>query len=170
MHSLVLVLIPSTAQDFKADIERLLAGSAYDPGKQFQQYETPCSCIGFKASFDSYRIFESTPEGADLLVRLASARASQDRTTEEELLLQRFLASRAVAKEHSAYRQPDPECEQCHGTGISLESRDPKSRWDYWTIGGRWSGLFTDLASHDSDDEELQTNIARIRDIPRLRN
>jgi hypothetical protein len=166
MHSLVLVLVPSTAQDIKADIERLLAGSDYDPGKQFQQYETSCSCIGFKASFDSYRIFESTPEGADLLLRLTRARASQDRTTEEELLLQRFIASRAIAKENPAYRQPDPECELCHGTGISLGSRDPKSHWDYWTIGGRWSGLFTDLPSHDNDDEELQSNIARVRDIP----
>jgi hypothetical protein len=166
MHSLVFVLIPSTAQDIKADVLRLLAGSDDDPTKLFQQYQAPCGCIGFKASSDSYHIFESTSEGADLLLRLANARASHDRTTEEQLLLQRFIASRAIAKEHPAYRQPDLECELCHGTGSALESRDPKSQWDYWIIGGRWSGLFTDLPSQDNDDEELQTNIARVRDIP----
>src|SRR5262245_23131688 len=166
MHSLVFVLVSSTVKDIKAEVERLLAGSDYNPYKQFQRYETPCWCIGSKAHFDSYRTFESTPEGTDLLLRLKDARARQDQTTQDELLLQRFVAARAIEKEHPAYRQPDPECELCQGTGISIESRDPKSQWDYWQIGGRWSGLFTTHPSPVRDDEELRTNTAQVRDIP----
>ncbi len=166
MHSLVFVIVPSTTQDIKAEVGRLLAGSDDDPEKQFQQYETPCACIGSRALFESYDTFESTPQGADLRVRLEQARAHHDRTTAEELLLQRFMAARAIEREHPAYRQPDPECDLCHGTGIYLNNRDPKSQWDYWEIGGRWLGLFKPLPSPVNDDEELHTNIARVRDIP----
>jgi len=131
MHSLVFVLVPSTTKHIKAEIERLLAGSEYDPEKQFQQYKTPCSCIGSKALFDSYRLLESTPEGANLLLKLREARARHDRTSEEEVLVQRFTAARTIEKGHPAYRQPDPECEMCDGTGISMDSRDPRSHWDH---------------------------------------
>jgi hypothetical protein len=166
MHSLVFVLVPSTTKAIKAEVERLLAGSDSDPEKQFQRYEISCSCIGSKAFFDSYRTFESTSEGADLLLRLNNVRASQDRTLQEELLLQRFTAARAIEKEHPAYRQPDPECELCHGRGIATESGDPRSQWDYWEIGGRWSGLFTTLPSPVHDDDELRTNTVRVHNIP----
>jgi hypothetical protein len=54
----------------------------------------------------------------------------------------------------------------CHGTGIYPNTRDPNSYWDYWVIGGRWSGLFKALPSPVEEDGELHTNIARVRDLP----
>jgi hypothetical protein len=33
---------------------------------------------------------------------------------------------------------PINECEDCRGTGQSTTTRNPKSKWDWWTEGGRW--------------------------------
>jgi hypothetical protein len=37
---------------------------------------------------------------------------------------------------------PDPECEACHGTGLRKTTRNPNGKWDWYSIGGRWSGFF----------------------------
>lgn len=166
MHSLVFVIVPAATHDIQAEVERLLAGSDADPQKLFQQFATPCSCIGSDALSRSYHIFALTAEGADLLDAIDQARAEHDHSTAEALLLQRFLAVQAIEKEQHDYRQPDPECTLCQATGRYFTDRDPHRYWDYWTIGGRWAGFFNTLLSSAHHDPELHTNIARVRDIP----
>lgn len=166
MHSLVFVIVPASTQDIQGEVERLLAGSDADPHKHFQQFEQSCFCIGGDAQLRSYRIFEATPENADLCARVDQARADGDHTTAEALLLQRFLAMQAIEKAQPDYRQPDPECLVCEGTGSYLTDRDPRWHWDYWTIGGRWSGVFNTLPSCDHHDAESYSNIARVGDMP----
>lgn len=36
--------------------------------------------------------------------------------------------------------KPTADCPSCHGTGSYDSTRNPKSKWDWWVIGGRWSG------------------------------
>ena len=38
---------------------------------------------------------------------------------------------------------PDPECEECSGTGIYMSTCNPDGHWDWWQVGGRWSGVLT---------------------------
>lgn len=35
---------------------------------------------------------------------------------------------------------PDAACEDCAGTGTAQSTYNPLSKWDWWEIGGRWSG------------------------------
>jgi len=35
---------------------------------------------------------------------------------------------------------PDAECEQCGGTGTETVTYNPKGKWDWFRIGGRWDG------------------------------
>lgn len=166
MHSLVFVIVPASTQDIQSEVERLLAGSEADPQKHYQQFETPCSCIGRDALLRSYRVFDATPESTDLCARVDQARADGDHTTAEALLLQRFLAVQASEKAQPDYRQLDTECTICQGTGLNLIDCDPSWHWDYWTIGGRWSGVFNTLPSSAHHDAELYSNIARVGDMP----
>jgi len=41
-------------------------------------------------------------------------------------------------------KTPDTDCDDCDGSGISTSTYNPKSKWDYWTLGGRWNGYLTD--------------------------
>ena len=34
----------------------------------------------------------------------------------------------------------DKECLECNGTGRYENTYNPRSKWDWWAIGGRWSG------------------------------
>jgi hypothetical protein len=38
--------------------------------------------------------------------------------------------------------KPKPDCEECKGTGKSTTTYNPKSKWDWWVIGGRWPEFF----------------------------
>lgn len=37
---------------------------------------------------------------------------------------------------------PDKECDDCKGTGKVMSTYNPKSKWDWFQVGGRWSGMF----------------------------
>lgn len=43
---------------------------------------------------------------------------------------------------HSLFGKPDEKCEECKGLGVSKTTYNPKSKWDWWTIGGRWDGAW----------------------------
>lgn len=38
--------------------------------------------------------------------------------------------------------KPKADCDGCHGTGEEESTYNPKSKWDWWVIGGRWAGYF----------------------------
>lgn len=40
------------------------------------------------------------------------------------------------------FRKPDPKCEDCNGTGKRQTTYNPDSKWDWYSIGGRWAGYF----------------------------
>jgi hypothetical protein len=37
-------------------------------------------------------------------------------------------------------KRPNADCTSCHGTGTYESTYNPKSRWDWWAIGGSWAG------------------------------
>lgn len=39
-------------------------------------------------------------------------------------------------------QKPDPVCRECYGTGSRSTTYNPKSKWDWYTVGGRWLGFF----------------------------
>ena len=36
--------------------------------------------------------------------------------------------------------KPDPKCIECKGTGQHKTNYNPRSKWDWWVIGGRFDG------------------------------
>lgn len=51
------------------------------------------------------------------------------------------LEAKRVTSAHELHEKPDPDCEQCSGTGTWRTTSNPKGYWDWWTVGGRWTGV-----------------------------
>lgn len=49
--------------------------------------------------------------------------------------------TRAIMEDgRNVHGNPDPDCEECNGTGIAKSTYNPDSKWDWWQVGGRWAG------------------------------
>lgn len=45
---------------------------------------------------------------------------------------------------HPDRLKPDSECAACEGKGTYRTDANPKARWDWWVVGGRWDGWLTE--------------------------
>jgi len=45
-------------------------------------------------------------------------------------------------RDHPGKNVPMKSCEACKGTGKETVTYNPKSKWDWYEIGGRWDGFF----------------------------
>lgn len=48
----------------------------------------------------------------------------------------------AVFAKQKDKKKPNPDCDTCKGTGMATTTYNPKSKWDWWVIGGRWPDFF----------------------------
>ena len=48
-----------------------------------------------------------------------------------------------LLQQHPSFEKPDPECETCSGSGQHETEYNPKSKWDWHTLGGRWNGMLS---------------------------
>lgn len=46
---------------------------------------------------------------------------------------------------HPLREAADPTCEECSGSGLVKSEYNPKSKWDWWVIGGRWAGAINGI-------------------------
>lgn len=167
MHSLTLVISSSPLEHIIEDISNLLLGSEAAVDKSFPNYEVNCSCFNSIARSDSFKEFDFSPEGIELSTRLMAARKKHDEVAEDQLLQQRAKVVHQLEQIHPEYQKIDNNCDICLGTGFFQSSRDPRIHWDYWVIGGRWSGLLPDFVSPNNDiNEKLRHNFAKVADIP----
>lgn len=51
-------------------------------------------------------------------------------------------AHRMAQHAHPLYQQANPRCRECRGTGVVTYTDNPNAKFDYYTLGGRWSGAF----------------------------
>lgn len=80
--------------------------------------------------------------GLSLDSTLDEINAADERSSEvwKGFTVRRDAEHDRLAQEHWLYKKPDPACEDCKGTGRRETTYNPKSKWDYWLIGGRWQG------------------------------
>jgi hypothetical protein len=62
-----------------------------------------------------------------------------------------------LEKMHPLKDKPDEGCEECNGSGKSTSTYNPKSKWDWYQIGGRWTG-YLDPTYEPSKDPRNQTS------------
>ncbi len=73
----------------------------------------------------------------------------------------------AMFAAHPDREKPNPGCEECNGEGTTASTYNPKSRWDWYTVGGRWQGL---LDGYDPDDDPENHEMCWLCDGTGMRN
>src|SRR5688572_17716506 len=96
MHSLVFVIVPKIGPPLETEVSRLMEGAWRD----FETYETPCSCIGSVAHGAAWKQSDTSPQGAEWLRDLQGARERQDAAAEREILRLRYRRARTVEEAH----------------------------------------------------------------------
>ena len=174
-------LTPETSMEkLEQVVEYLLA--PYDENIETDPQETTCHCVEYGAyrraseyatlqagTVDSYResfgpvmaasglkeMFYDWPEGTPEREIDQNEEARQALWEEH---IRSYMYALGWFKENDPHRgMPKPDCEECHGTGRTMTTYNPKSKWDWWVIGGRWHGYFDgkDVAwVRDTDPEQ----------------
>lgn len=148
-HAIVLVLVNDGQT-----VEELMA--PYDEEIEVAPYQKKCYCVG-RIAKDEARKKAEKKYPLDLLREkmkkispLPEGKSDFDLTAREEearqvewdkLLAPRLKLEKEVEEKHPERGKPDPKCEECGGVGAKESAYNPKSKWDWYTEGGRWPGM-----------------------------
>lgn len=126
-HSTVLVIGP--------DPEEQLAPFSED--LEVEPYDEPCCCVRELAD---KRAHEATGLDRDSL-REKFAKLPKDEKNDDmwQAMLSPLLAAEAS---ECAKQISDLDCSNCYGTGLVKTTYNPQSKWDWYSLGGRWKGSF----------------------------
>ena len=145
----------------------------YSEHRSVEPYPRPCYCVGFKARIHGQKMASmlvgSLNERRDLfssipfvqLKRAAQRDAVKDgdfavaaeleqsiethwKTFNADFWKMRDETQRDYEEYHPLYGKPNPDCEECDGTGIETVTYNPDSKWDWYRVGGRWDGALTE--------------------------
>lgn len=145
-HSLTLVI----GTDMEAEL------APFDENLSVPEYDDSCWCCGIAVreaaaahavkvtgkDIDGYRdayaaLKKDLKEHSGLSAPLKDAKLP----AWKDWIAPYLKAEQDYLDEHKAELElPDPACETCKGTGKTKSTYNPKSRWDWFQVGGRWQG------------------------------
>lgn len=141
-HFVALVLVPQDSVDVEGAVSALLA--PYDEAITVAPYATDCYCIGVIASRAGVEVADREVEALDDL-RVRYWNLPEDERPEWVAWIADWTATAdRIEQAHPLYQKPNPQCEDCHGSGKRQTTYNPDSQWDCWTIGGRWDGWLSE--------------------------
>lgn len=148
-HFTVTVLVPGNTSPDEIDdaVEELLA--PYDENMEVEPHEEKCRCIGLDAKIAARKTAEAETNFEPRLEEMIATTPPEQRGDEwNEQWGKMYDECRAV---QDKLIEVDPrkdsamtECDECQGTGKYMSTYNPKSKWDWYKIGGRWDGYIVD--------------------------
>lgn len=159
----------------KVNLEEQLA--PFDEEREVPIYDKECYCINRIAhNAANDKAAAELDFDIDTVRKQYWALSDEERTNEkwDTLVKPHQELTAKYEKEHPLYGRPNPDCEDCHGAGTYKSQYNPHSKWDWYSIGGRWTGYFKlkpgatgelgELGVGDNKPE-YDADIARVRDI-----
>lgn len=149
----------------------------FDENRDVPAYDRECYCIGNIARRAADKLAKE-----ELGWDVDSKRDDYWKLPDDERTDERWKAtikpfvylSKKYEQAHELYGKSNPDCEECHGTGTDKSQYNPDSKWDWYSIGGRWTGYFklkdgTEGALGESgvfgNEPENDADVARVKDI-----
>ena len=170
-HFAVTVIIPKDTFDPKKGAERSVDPilAPYCERIEVEEYDRACHCLGIIALHESkdkaWKEIGTTIEDLRLKFReiekLHKENSMWSFTEEGEAawdeLLKPFEDVRdRFLEAHPLKNSPDPTCDDCKGKGTHKSTYNPKSQWDWYSIGGRWTGLFDPKYKPEEDPQNME--------------
>jgi hypothetical protein len=137
-HYVAVVILPKGTVDIEGEVDRLLA--PFDEGLKVAPYEETCYCKGTEAEHDARVLVETETPFGPTYREPYNAVPVNARSDWEDFIRPYNDRVDELTKAHPRYDLPDSECEDCKGTGIATSTYNPMSKWDWYQIGGRWTG------------------------------
>jgi hypothetical protein len=169
-HSVTLVLAPKNVLDFMSPedfVEKQLA--PYNEDIQVAPYDKDCYCVGNIANKKIREQLESEMPLQE--IRNKHSQYCKDNNVEKfseeaqkswkEFLKPYNQREAELTASQEGLNDPDPDCEECKGTGIVQTTYNPDSKWDWWVIGGRWTGY---LGNENPEDNPKNWETCKICD------
>lgn len=124
----------------------------YSENLEVEEYDKVCYCVGSKARDESFKQayqqmgiviygkdFENFGEYRDYF-------NNEFKDHDSEVRSELWEKNRKLANEfekefqenHPLKDKPNSDCEDCNGTGLYKSTYNPNSKWDWYSIGGRW--------------------------------
>jgi len=102
-------------------------------------YKEPCFCKGNLAHRRAKEMAEAELKtNIDLLRDSYHAMPEEDRPDWREYVKPLIEAEEKYLALDPERDAPNPVCTMCGGTGIHESTYNPDSKWDWYTLGGRW--------------------------------
>ena len=142
--TLVLINKEDLTEDGNANpaIDCLLA--PFNEGIEVDGYEEDCYCVNGTASRDARDMAEiEYGKGVSELREEFWAIEEEGRKAWDEFTKDFQAIQDRLMKEHKLYNKADEDCEECEGTGTRTSTYNPDSQWDWYQIGGRWTGYYS---------------------------
>jgi hypothetical protein len=191
-HFATLVLVRTETADAVAPIaEELLA--PYCEQITVEEYETPCGCIGRRAENDARKeadrvetidalrerfnqehgylsrerstLFRVENPTAEQKERMRSLQSKIETLWESESFFGAYEKRRTDALQaHPDLLKASADCDACRGTGIVTSTYNPRSKWDWHSVGGRYNGLLVPYVK-DARRASGFSNIERVSNL-----
>lgn len=132
------------------DMARLLA--PFDENTEKEPREEKCYCVKHiernTIELGVAQIMGSTDDLRDWMKILTKKNKLTEMETQKqwEFFVDQYKEFKEEEAERLKNENPefgtiaDIECEDCGGTGVSTTTYNPESKWDWYAVGGRWSG------------------------------
>ena len=183
-HFTVLVIYQGTIEQSNSKVEELLA--PYDEQLEVPEYETSCGCVDLQARTEAREAanknvmpFEQLRQQYwDKIKELEESKYSKEmkqlkerndneglydlkNRIQKEISWEDHIKSyvdceNQVLLSNPKHDLPDLKCTDCDGTGKRMTTYNPKSKWDWYAIGGRWSGKMSKSGSDVVPVEDIK--------------
>lgn len=164
-HFVTLVLIDKDAADQEAAFNQLL--EPYWEELKVPEYTVKCGCVGGVADKEvEEKIIEDfgtiEEARANFFERHRDIADDKNKADEVEALWRKEVRDprerqrTKLFEEHPMKDVAQADCTECSGIGQRLSTYNPKSKWDWVQVGGRWHGLLEPLHSElNTWDEDV---------------